>query len=81
MDLTQAEQEARAAAQQLLERTEYDPPEAAPGRVRDARVLARGALELAASLEAERSARRALQARCAAQQALLGRHAAEALEP
>lgn len=74
-DLTSAEQDCQARAQQLLERTAYDAENDAPGRVTDARACARGALEALAALEAERSARRALQARCEAQQALLGARA------
>jgi hypothetical protein len=47
---------------------------------RRARVVARDALELVDALAAERSARRALQQRCEQQQAILGRHADQALQ-
>jgi hypothetical protein len=66
----------RSRAAQLLERTAYDGD--APERVTDARMVARGVLDLAATLEAERSARVALQRRCEEQQAILGRHAGAA---
>jgi hypothetical protein len=46
---------------------------------RRSRVVARDALELVAELAAERSAREALQERCELQQAILGRHAEQAL--
>ena len=77
--LTEAEREAVARARSLLERTHYDDAASVPERVTDARAVARGALELAAALKGERSARRALQARCEAQQEILGRAAYEAL--
>lgn len=79
--LTAAEQDARRRAERLLERTAYDAEDDAPERVRDARAVARGALELAYALQAERSARAALQARCEAQQAILGRRILQAHKP
>ncbi len=77
--LTPAEQAAQARAQQLLERTAYDGE--ATERVTDARACAHALLEVLEALQAERGARRALQARCDAQQAILGRKAYDATEP
>jgi hypothetical protein len=51
-----------------------------PGFTPRARLVARDLLDALEMLAAERSARFALQARCERQQAILGRHAHEALE-
>lgn len=77
--LTPQEQDTLTRATQLLERTHYDESGTGDPRLTDARMVARGTLELADALEAERSARRALKARCEEQQAILGRHAADAI--
>ena len=77
--LTAAEQETVDRARQLLERTHYDPPGEGDPRLADARSVAHGTLELAAALEAERSSRLALKARCDEQQAILGQRAYEAI--
>ncbi len=71
MTLTRAEQDAVLRAERLLERTHYDESE----RVTDARMCARSVLELALALEAERSARVALQARVERLQAIVGKAA------
>ena len=77
--LTPTEQEAVERARQLLERTHYDSENGTPERVMAARSVARGAIDLAAALEAERSARQAIQARAEAQQAILGKAAYQGL--
>ena len=79
--LTPAEQDAQARAQQLLDRTHYDNETDAPERVKDARACARALLDCLQALDTERSATRALKARCEQQQALLGKHAYEACQP
>ena len=61
--LTPSENEAVERARRLLERTRYDDAQDIPERVHDARAVANGALELASALEAERSARQAIQQR------------------
>ena len=74
MTLTRREQDAVHRAEQLLERTHYDESE----RVADARMCARHVLDLAEMLEAERSARRAIQEARDRGLAILARQAGEA---
>jgi hypothetical protein len=50
-----------------------------PGFTRRARMVARDLLVALGELERERSARRAVQERCERQQAILGRHADDAM--
>jgi hypothetical protein len=71
--------EARQRAEAFLAATDYF---AALGLERlsvDGRMLARLVLELADQVDAERSARRAMQERCERQQAILGRQTDQAL--
>lgn len=77
--LTDPENDVVERARLLLERTAYDPPGGPDPRLADARIVAHGAIELAAALEAERGSRLALKERCETQQAILGRHAYEAI--
>jgi hypothetical protein len=77
--LTSTEQDARARAEQLLERTHYDTDDT-PERVRDARAVARALLEALDALQAERACSRALKQRCEMQQAILGKAVYQACE-
>lgn len=72
-------EEARERAARFLDRTHYFHALGLDELGADARMLARLLLELADMLEAERSARVALQARCETQQAILGRRADAAI--
>lgn len=78
--LTPSEQQAKDRAEQLLTETEF-----LTGRSKlaelagKARILAGDIADLTQTLEAERSARQALQQRCEAQQEILGKAAYRAL--